>query len=678
MSEGASGKGGIEDVHNGIPDIPTGECPYLERLIDEVTPKLFKIPSEQIDRSIMEILSAVGENIGADRSYIFLFNEDRTRMTNTHEWVRLGVVALKDRFQDIPVLAYPWLAGRILNGEIITNTGMEKSAHGSVQGKKELESQGVLTFLNIPIKYQGSVVGFIGFGTAFSTRTWSEQCILLLGSIGDMIVNVLSRKWMEEELQFSREKYKALFDLSPQGIAILDLDGRIIEYNNAMGSLSDMPRDSIIGRPFTDLEIVEKEDMPRLVGMMMDLMDGKSVGPVEVRLNMPGRHVWIEVHSGLIRMNDEVRGIQILSLDITRRKQAEFETMKFKSVFDNASFGAVLTDMEGIIVYANDKMARMHAYSVGELLGNHISMLQEGMDPSVMEGITEGMMKKGRSNAMELRQSRKDGSEFPVLMNGTLIIGPEGSPTHIAATMVDITEIYEARELIKEERYRAEFYLDLLSHDIGNLHQGISSWTAFAVDPGSDDDRRNLALKRIDELQRRALKLVRNVLLLSRLKNMKVDLREIELMGMIRRSSDDVAGMFPDKHVHVEIVSEKDEVRIMGEQLMEEIFFNLIQNSYKFIEKGEGRITVRVDHGDDRTVITFCDNGPGIPDDLKSEVLSRMGRSGKHRNTGIGLSLVKELVERYGGTLTISDRVPGEHSDGVCFTMDLQNGGRDR
>jgi len=638
----------------------------IERLVLEISAEFINLPVERMDQGIQKALERIASSVGADRSYIFLFSESKDTMDDRYEWTGPGVGSFKDQLHDVPVLVFPWFSERILNGKVVLVPSVNDLPPDANPERKEFEREGIRSLVNVPIISEGDVIGFIGFDSTSGERAWPQHVVDLLRSVGEIVGNAISRKGIEDKLRLSEGRYKNLFDNSPQGIAILDLDGRIVDYNRTMERLNRPLNESAIGMDFRDLTTIDPERMPRLIGAFMDLLQGRKVDPMEVKVDLPNNAVWLEVYPGLIEVEGDVKGIQVITNDITQRKMAETERdlLFFHSVDPQAIAG-----FDGYFKMINPAWVRCLGWDVSTLLSSPFSDLVHPEDAIRTEEAMSELRDGKAVYGFENRYRCADGSYRWLSWNSF----PLRDRNLILIVARDVTERKQYEERIEAERNRAEFYLDLLSHDIGNIHQGISSWTFFALDAKEDGEKREMALGKIDELQRRALKLVKNVLLISRLKSMKLDLVSVDLVSMARKSSRDVSGLFPERRIDIEI-SGPEEVRIQGETLISEIFFNMMQNSFKFIQGDEGMIDLTIEDMGDLARIRYSDNGPGIPDELKKVVLSRLNRDSRHNNTGIGLSLVKELVERYGGTMRITDRVQGDYSQGVCFIIDLPKG----
>jgi signal transduction histidine kinase len=227
----------------------------------------------------------------------------------------------------------------------------------------------------------------------------------------------------------------------------------------------------------------------------------------------------------------------------------------------------------------------------------------------------------------------------------------------------------KAQEAIIQERNRAELYLDLLGHDIGNLHQGIYTSLQIAnmkKDMGGDPSD---VIARAEEVTKRSMKLVKTVLLLSRLRSLDPDLKPINICDTIQQSIETMHKVFPNKDIEVTPICKDSCVPILAEPLISELFFNLLHNGIKFQEGKLAKLEVDVIEKEGHIEIHFCDHGPGISDEMKKSMFKRFQTGGNGSQTGLGLSLVKALVDRYKGTIVVSDRIEGDPTQGARFIV---------
>jgi K+-sensing histidine kinase KdpD len=235
-------------------------------------------------------------------------------------------------------------------------------------------------------------------------------------------------------------------------------------------------------------------------------------------------------------------------------------------------------------------------------------------------------------------------------------------------TSLDITERKNAELQVEKERNRAELYLDLLSHDLGNIHQGIISWVKLCTLHEDDPDFMKMSWENVSELSRKSIQLTRNIKLISRLNEREPEMERIDLKESIERSIERAMSIDPSKNAVVDHNLPEKPIPIMAEPLIDEVFFNIIHNGIKF-QENDVWIGIDIDIGDDRIRIQIADRGPGISDEFKEMIFERTKMGSKHKHMGIGLSLVKELVSRYDGTIKVEDRIDGKTSHGSCFIM---------
>jgi signal transduction histidine kinase len=157
-----------------------------------------------------------------------------------------------------------------------------------------------------------------------------------------------------------------------------------------------------------------------------------------------------------------------------------------------------------------------------------------------------------------------------------------------------------------------------------------------------------------------------------------------DLLKTLLQVSTDARSAFLSRKVNVKLNFPKTDVWVMADGLLDEVFYNLLSNSIKYDDHDEVTIDVDVEvlQENEKNVarVRVTDRGSGIPDDLKEKVftrgLKRMQKTEraslhKSKGAGMGLSLVKSLVDRYGGRIWIENRVYADHSMGSVFVVRL-------
>ncbi|MDD3070559.1 MAG: HAMP domain-containing sensor histidine kinase, partial [Methanoculleus horonobensis] len=164
----------------------------------------------------------------------------------------------------------------------------------------------------------------------------------------------------------------------------------------------------------------------------------------------------------------------------------------------------------------------------------------------------------------------------------------------------------------------------------------------------------------------RSTEILGNVTTIRRIHHDSPDAGQIDLATVIREG----VAAFPD--VAIEVAGGTS-ARVWADDLLCEVFTNLIRNAVKF-GGGDVRIAIRVEDYDGESVLVSVeDTGPGIPDPMKESIFHRFERGwvGGYGD-GLGLFIVRTLVERYGGTIRVEDRVEGRPDLGTAFRFTLR------
>ncbi|NLB01301.1 MAG: PAS domain S-box protein [Methanomicrobiales archaeon] len=207
----------------------------------------------------------------------------------------------------------------------------------------------------------------------------------------------------------------------------------------------------------------------------------------------------------------------------------------------------------------------------------------------------------------------------------------------------------------------ANLYVDILMHDINNANAAAMGYLQMALESEGDPPR--AFVRKSFAAIYQSSDIIRNVSTIRRLKDEPAALRPVQIEPVIR-------GMC-SYFVDTSITWEGPDVTVLADDLLDEIFSNLIGNSVKF-GGPDVRVTIGVLEEGDTVSVTVADTGPGIPDDLKSRIFERKERGvTKKSGKGLGLYIVRMLAERYGGSVRAGDRVPGHPREGAVITLTL-------
>lgn len=239
-----------------------------------------------------------------------------------------------------------------------------------------------------------------------------------------------------------------------------------------------------------------------------------------------------------------------------------------------------------------------------------------------------------------------------------------------------------------EEKKHSDLLVDLITHDIGNYHQVIQTSLGLVIFLLEKNKASVLSLQDSEKIfsylttAKNALmksrSLVDNIRRLERIygqKDLKLVLRN--LPEAINNAYSTVEQTLYDNNPYGKKISismthgHATDINIMAEDLLDEIFINLFSNAVKYTDSSEVKIDVMIkDYFIAEAkywMITISDYGKGIPDSMKKELFERFYY--KAKGSGLGLSIVRALVERYRGKIWIGDRVYKDYTKGTTFGM---------
>lgn len=184
-------------------------------LITRISTNFINLSPQEIDAGIDRALRDVGRFMEVDRSYVFLFSDDKTMMDNTHEWCAEGIEPQIRRMQDVPVEALSWSNEILMRGEVLHIPCVDELPPDASAERVEFQSQGTRSLIATPMVYQGETIGMLGFDAVRAEKKWSEGDVKLLKTLGAIFVNALERKRADEALRESRRMLSTLISNLP-------------------------------------------------------------------------------------------------------------------------------------------------------------------------------------------------------------------------------------------------------------------------------------------------------------------------------------------------------------------------------------------------------------------------------------------------------------------------------
>jgi PAS domain S-box-containing protein len=452
------------------------------------------------------------------------------------------------------------------------------------------------------------------------------------------------------------------------GIVTVDADGAIESINQSAERMFGYGASEVLGKKFIVLleEFCRNTYLDQLRDVSGDHVthsfltdeceglgqrqDG-STFPIELAINqvkVKGRRLLIHI----------VR-------DVTERKQADQKLRLAASVFENATEGIVVTDLDGTIQSVNPAYLAITQYRGEELLGKNPRLLKSGrQDREFYERMWASINGSGHWQG-EIWNQRKNGEIFPQWVSINAIKDHRGRTSNYVGVAWDISEL-KASQRMKEE------FITTISHELRtpltSVLGSLGMLTGNMTEQLPERAQRLIALAHSNS--RRLVRLISDLLDIEKIEagKMTFQFEPLELTALVYRVIEDSKALAEQAQVTISCQTLATDTWVNGDadRLMQALS-NLLSNAIKFSPPGESVEVVVGAHGS-MFRVEVTDHGPGIPKEFHSQIFKKFAQAdqsnrGGKAGTGLGLSIVKLILQQHGGLIDF------QSTSGVCTTF---------
>ncbi len=511
------------------------------------------------------------------------------------------------------------------------------------------------------------------------------------------IEDVTERRGTEVEVARQRQCLATALASIGDAVIATDTEARVSFMNPTAERLTGWGQKEAHGRPLDEIFRIVNEDTRNIVESPVSkaIRMGAIVGLANhtVLIAKDGTEHPIDDSAAPIR--DEagnVLGVVMVFHDITERRAAERTKARLAEIVDSSEDAIVAKDLNGVITAWNPGAERLFGYSADEAIGKSIAIIippdRQDEEADVLQRVRRGE----RISHFETMRRRKDGSLVEISLGVSPLKNRRGEIIGASKAARDITErkhLHAELEahLINEQSLRMEaesanrskdLFLATLSHELRTPLNAIVGWVSILRAGGCKEQDLREGLEVIDRNAKAQVQLIDDVLDVSRIVSGKLELnpRRCEFAEVIRAAIDTVRPAADAKGIRIETqIDSSASPGICDPVRIQQVIWNLLTNAIKFTPRG-GHVTVALDREHSMTRVTVSDTGQGISPAFLPHVFDRFRQADsstrrKFGGLGLGLSIVKQLVEMHGGKARAESAGEGH---GAKFTIDLPIG----
>ncbi|RZN35681.1 MAG: PAS domain S-box protein [Methanosarcinales archaeon] len=513
---------------------------------------------------------------------------------------------------------------------------------------------------------------------------WREHFVYKLpsGEIASVYHDETNRRIAEESLKRSERQLREtkeyltnVIESSADAVVVVDMDGIVRDWNAGAEGYMGYTADEVLGthnRRF----FANPAEADRIIEMVN--RDGKIRHYRTIATRKGGTPVQISMSVAMLKDKDGVPiGTVRVSRDITETMEFEAKIRKERDnlnlMFDAMADWVYVVSDNYKIEFMNKALVNIFGDRAGSTCYGVFHNREEPCplckNPRVLRGETV---------RWEWHANRRDRTYDLIETPFKNIDGTISKLTMFR----DITRRKQAEKRIKEEYHRAEFYTDIMGHDINNMNQVTIGYLDLMLQMPDFPDQFKEHIRTALKHAKKSANLIANVKKLSRVRSGEIELHTIDIYPAFTSAVEDAKSVQGKVRVNSNITDGQYFIR--GNDLLFDVFANLLNNAVKFDEHEIIEIDVNIDSPASTPAnreywqIEVMDHGHGISDKYKEVIFNRLEQAGESsQGSGLGLTIVKNIVESYGGTVQVEDRIRGNWTHGSKFVINLPKGKND-
>lgn len=493
--------------------------------------------------------------------------------------------------------------------------------------------------------------------------------------------SILHARLQEEEaLREQSELLRITLSSIGDGVITTDAQGRVTFINVVAEEMTGWSNAEAYGQPLTEIFRIVNEhtrqpvENPALCALREGIVAGLANHTVLISKQGMERH--IDDSAAPIRsISGVIVGAVLVFRDVTARKDAEETQSRLAAIVEFSEDAIVSKTFDGIIRTWNSGAERLFGYTSEEAIGKSITII---IPPERRDEENEILARVSRGERIEHFDTvriNKDGNRIDISLTVSPIRNSAGELIGASKVARNISERKRIEAELQNADRRKDQFIALLAHELRNplapLRNGLQAMRLASHDKTTVDQLRGMMERQLGHMVR----LIDDLLDVSRITQNKMELRRarILLSDVISSAIETARPVIESAGHQLNVILPSRSVALDADiTRLAQVFSNLLTNSAKYTEPG-GTIWVEAELQDHEVVITVRDNGTGIPSEALPRIFDMFSQADRSiersaGGLGIGLSLVKGLVEMHGGSVRAKSEGQGK---GSLFTVKL-------
>jgi PAS domain S-box-containing protein len=502
-------------------------------------------------------------------------------------------------------------------------------------------------------------------------------CVLIFRDVSERrrLEKAVAARFLEARLLAS------IVESSDDAIVRKSLDSVIESWNAGAERMFGYTADEAVGRHISI--VIPPDRLAEEDRIIATLKEGRRVEPFETeRVRRGGRRIRVSVTISPIK--DEAGNVVAASKiarDVTRQRKAEAEREMFATLIENSTDFIAIADMDAVPIFVNRAGLRLVGLDdMDEARKVHVRDFFFPEDQArILDDFFPSVAEKGHGEIDVRFRNFKTGDGRWMAYKVLKLTDDKGQALGFATVSQDVTErrrledgLRQLAANLSEEGRRKNEFLATLAHELRNPMAALSNMLEILRRKGPDEPAPPQAVEAMGRQLSQLVRLVDDLLDLSRITHNRLELRKgpVELGAVIDQAVESSRPLVESMRHELRVVPSPGPITLEGDAArLAQVFANLLNNSAKYTSPG-GKIEVKTERRGKEAVVTVKDNGAGIPPErldsifeMFNQVQGSLERS--QGGLGIGLTLVRRLVQMHGGSVQAESAGEGKGAEFV-------------
>ena len=486
----------------------------------------------------------------------------------------------------------------------------------------------------------------------------------------------------ELRLRTIEEQQRLALAAGKMGSFAWDIQTDTIQFDDRVRELFGISRDEIINTIAPFFAVIHEDDLSALDTNIKSAIEFKKPYDSRFRIKLPnGKIRWI---AGMGKVEADGAGkpqlLRGVNYDITDQVEAEEQLRdseeRYRLVAESASDAIIIIDQSSTILFINRAAERIFGHKIEAMTGQLLTMLM----PEYLRHLHEAGISRYETtgtrhlnwNHLEIPGLHQDGHEIPLELSFSestiqgrhIYVGIARDVSERRQAEIERAELLEREKLLRSKaeesnRLKDEF-VATVSHELRTPLNAILGWARMMRAGNLDVVTTGKALETIERSAESQARLIDDLLDISRIVTgkLKLEVRTIDSALFVQAAMETVKPAANAKNITIHADLDKDVNSIAGDaNRLQQVAWNLLSNAIKFTPK-DGSINVRLSRDESHVIFEVSDTGQGISPDFLPYVFDRFRQADatsirKHGGLGLGLAIVRHLVELHGGLISV-------------------------